>query len=88
MGAAGAALIVLSMMPRVGRRRGGAPKATRDDMDSRRSRRFTREREPVAAGDRDPTMRQDPVTDDGATRTPHGAVAASEHRGAHDDDRR
>jgi len=38
MGAAGAALVVLSMMPRVGRRRGGAPVATR------------REREPVANG--------------------------------------
>src|SRR3954470_8564923 len=33
MGAAGVALIVLSMMPRVGRRRGGAPVATRRDRD-------------------------------------------------------
>ena len=33
MGAAGAALILLSMMPRVGRRRGGAPVATRRDRD-------------------------------------------------------
>src|SRR3954470_19837465 len=33
MGAAGVALIVLSMLPRVGRRRGGAPMATRRDRD-------------------------------------------------------
>src|SRR3954449_7583000 len=33
MGAAGVALIVLSMMPRVGRRRGGAPMATRRERD-------------------------------------------------------
>ena len=33
MGAGGAALIVLSMMPRVGRRRGGAPVATRHERD-------------------------------------------------------
>src|SRR3954449_11413790 len=33
MGVAGIALIVLSMMPRVGRRRGGAPMATRRDRE-------------------------------------------------------
>src|SRR3954468_8077383 len=33
MGAAGAALVLLSMMPRVGKRRGGAPMATRRDRD-------------------------------------------------------
>src|SRR3954463_5034265 len=38
MGAAGVALIVLSMMPRVGRRRGGAPAATRHDRDLEDSR--------------------------------------------------
>src|SRR3954452_21969697 len=45
MGAAGVALIVLSMMPRVGRRRGGAPAATRHDRDLEASRRFDRDRE-------------------------------------------
>ena len=39
MGAVGTALILLSMMPRVGRRRGGAPVATRRDGRARRSRR-------------------------------------------------
>ena len=38
MGAGGAALIVLSMMPRVGRRRGGAPMATRANASSRSAR--------------------------------------------------
>ena len=56
MGAAGAALILLSMMPRVGRRRGGAPVATRRDRDRDRElddpaeRRFDREREPATNG--------------------------------------
>jgi hypothetical protein len=48
MGVGGIALIVLSMMPRVGRRRGGAPMATREDRaveDDRRRRRFARDRE-------------------------------------------
>src|SRR3954454_3522133 len=50
MGVAGIALIVLSMMPRVGGRGGGAPLATRRDreLDERGSRRFDRDREPVA----------------------------------------
>jgi hypothetical protein len=49
MGAAGIALVVLSMMPRVGRRRGAAPPATRRERDA--DRRFDRDRdgEPVAA---------------------------------------
>ena len=51
MGAGGAALIVLSMMPRVGKRRGGAPMATREEREDARSvepaRRF--DREPRAA---------------------------------------
>jgi hypothetical protein len=52
MGAGGAALIVLSMLPRVGRRRGGAPAATRHDRDheledeTTRERRFDRETVP------------------------------------------
>jgi hypothetical protein len=52
MGAAGAALIVFSMMPRVGRRRGGAPVATRRDraLEEPADRRFDRDREPVANG--------------------------------------
>jgi hypothetical protein len=54
MGVAGAALIVLSMMPRVGRRRGGAPVATRRDreLDEPTDRRFDRDREPVATNGR------------------------------------
>ena len=54
MGVAGAALIVLSMMPRVGRRRGGAPVATRRDRDLAEptDRRFDRDREPVATNGR------------------------------------
>jgi hypothetical protein len=56
MGAGGIALIVLSMMPRVGRRRGGAPRATREErMDDERSGRFGRDRdavEPARRGDR------------------------------------
>ena len=46
MGAGGAALILLSMMPRVGKRRGGAPMATRTERDeptSNAARRFDRE---------------------------------------------
>ena len=49
MGAGGAALIVLAMMPRVGRRRGGAPPATRRERNrghettDERDRRFERE---------------------------------------------
>src|SRR4051794_3326851 len=47
MGVGGAALIVLSMMPRVGKRRGGAPMATREDraVEDDRSRRFGRDRD-------------------------------------------
>src|SRR3954471_915570 len=46
MGAGGAALIVLSMMPRVGRRRGGAPMATRAEREPVAERRFERETVP------------------------------------------
>ncbi len=49
MGAAGAALIVLSMMPRVGRRRGGTPAATRRDRDLESERRYDRDRTTVPA---------------------------------------
>jgi hypothetical protein len=62
MGAGGIALIVLSMMPRVGRRRGGAPMATRREADDGtvvEHRRFGRDRvverepaEPVTTTDR------------------------------------
>ena len=45
MGAAGAALVLLSTMPRVGRRRGGAPAATRRDREIEAERRFDRDRE-------------------------------------------
>jgi hypothetical protein len=46
MGAGGIALIVLSMMPRVGKRRGGAPMATRDErvVEADHPRRFGRDR--------------------------------------------
>ena len=46
MGAMGAALVVLAMMPRVGKRRGGAPMATRHDRDElEHDRRFDRDRD-------------------------------------------
>src|SRR3954469_17213959 len=48
MGVGGIALIVLSMMPRVGRRRGGAPMATRAEREPVADRRF--ERDTVANG--------------------------------------
>src|SRR3954469_26035084 len=59
MGVAGIALIVLSMMPRVGRRRGGAPMATRRDreLEDSRAGRFDRDRDPVAADERATTTR-------------------------------
>jgi hypothetical protein len=43
MGVGGIALIVLSMMPRVGRRRGGAPMATRAEREPVGERRFERD---------------------------------------------
>src|SRR3954463_6110510 len=47
MGLGGLALILLSMMPRVGRRRGGAPKATREErvLEDDRPNRFGRDRD-------------------------------------------
>src|SRR3954464_3778809 len=47
MGLGGLALILLSMMPRVGRRRGGAPKATREErvIEDDRPNRFGRDRQ-------------------------------------------
>ena len=45
MGAAGAALVLLSIAPRVGKRRGGAPAATRRDRELEAERRFDRDRE-------------------------------------------
>jgi hypothetical protein len=65
MGVAGAGLIVLSMMPRLGRRAGGAPMATRRDrdreLDEPGTGRFDRDREPVATTDdtRSTTTRDD-----------------------------
>jgi Domain of unknown function (DUF4383) len=51
LGAAGVALVLLSMMPRVGRRRGSAPTARREPADRRRFGRNGRvEREPVGTG--------------------------------------
>jgi hypothetical protein len=104
MGAGGAALIVLSMMPRVGKRRGAAPAATREELEPRRGGRFDRDREPVAerervaADDRADTTRDDPIHDDRTATmrrdddgmgAPRGAVAASErHNGTLDDTRR
>jgi hypothetical protein len=67
MGAAGAGLILLSMLPRVGRRAGAAPVATRD-LEEPRPRRFGRDREPVATDDRAP------VTANGNATTEHGAL--------------
>jgi hypothetical protein len=69
MGAAGAGLIILSMLPRVGRRRGAAPVATRREreLEDPRSGRFDREREPVPADEpvttrHDATLAGDPAT--------------------------
>jgi hypothetical protein len=51
MGALGAGLILLAMMPRVGKRRGGAPMATRrEERELDESRRFDRDREPARNG--------------------------------------
>ncbi len=83
MGAAGAGLIVLSMMPRVGRRRGGAPMATRREreLEEPRNGRFNRDRD----RDRDPVAERDAVT------TRHDTVPADERattdRGAVDERR-
>ena len=44
MGVAGAGLVLLSMMPRVGKRRGGAPVATRRDREIETERRFDHDR--------------------------------------------
>src|SRR3954447_7519295 len=46
MGVGGIALIVLSMMPRIGRRRGGAPMATRAEREPVAERRSERETVP------------------------------------------
>jgi hypothetical protein len=48
MGAMGAGLVLLAMMPRVGKRRGGAPMATRTERDREleSERRFGRDRDP------------------------------------------
>ena len=75
MGAAGAGLIVLSMMPRVGRRRGGAPMATRRDRELEESRtgRFDREREPVAEREA-VTTRHDTVAADERPTTTRGTL--------------
>ena len=52
----GAALVLLAMMPRVGKRRGGAPMATRSDRDRDREieadRRFDRDRDREPANGR------------------------------------
>src|SRR4051812_30057902 len=59
MGAGGAALVVLSMMPRVGSRRGAAPMATRTHEEPVAERRFERD---------------EPVVDNGRTTTTHGGT--------------
>ena len=84
MGAAGAGLIILSMLPRVGRRRGAAPAA----IEERQNRRFDRDREPVTERERVAAGDRATMADDRAPTTPHGSVAASEHRAAPLDDRR
>jgi hypothetical protein len=85
MGAAGAGLIVLSMMPRVGRRRGGAPMATRREreLEEPRNGRFERDhadepvttthREPALADDRATTRRNELPADERPT-TEHGTL--------------
>lgn len=62
LGAAGAALILLSMMPRIGKRRGGAPPNTR------------RERNPEATDERGQRFDREPVAEGGRTTTRHGTL--------------
>lgn len=64
MGAAGAALIVLSMMPRIGKRRGGAPMATRRE----------REREVETTDERDRRFEREPVSNGRATTSSRGTL--------------
>ena len=66
LGAGGAALIVLSMMPRVGRRAGAArrPPAATARPRGAAHRRFDRDREPVA------TAESEPVATNGRATTP------------------
>ena len=64
MGAGGAAAILISMMPRVGKRRGGAPMATRTERDDpatvEPARRFGRDRDPdVVRDERTEVIRED-----------------------------
>lgn len=66
MGAMGVGLVVLAMMPRVGRRRGGAPMATRAARDQV-------EQEPERRFDRDPDPATEPVAN-GRTTTPQGTL--------------
>ncbi len=74
MGAGGAALIVLSMMPRIGRRRGGAPMATREErVVEEHPRRFEREPEAV-----EPARRDAPVED--RTAVSHGTLEDDRRR--------
>ena len=79
MGAGGAALIVLSMMPRVGRRRGGAPVATRHERD----RELERDHELERDRDRDlaeptretePRFEREPASTNGRATTTQGTL--------------
>jgi hypothetical protein len=65
MGAGGVALIVLSMLPRVGRRRGGAPVAIRRDreLEEPHNGRFDRDREPATVADERPTTTRGTLED-------------------------
>jgi len=63
MGAGGVAAIVISMMPRVGTRRGGAPRAVRED-EPAPARRFDRRSETVAEGEPRPTVTHGTLEDD------------------------
>src|SRR3954454_20283645 len=75
MGLGGAALIVLSMMPRVGRRRGGAPMAIRDErVVEEHPRRFGRDTETV-----EPARRDAPPVED-RTAVSHGTLEDDRRR--------
>jgi len=79
MGLGGAALILLSMMPRVGRRRGGAPMATREErVVDERPRRFGRESETVEPARRDAPVEDRTVED--RTAVSHGTLEDERRR--------
>ena len=88
MGLGGAALILLSMMPRVGRRRGGAPMATREErVVEEHPRRFGRESETVEPARRDVPV-EDRAVEDRTVEDRTVEVRTAVSHGTLEDDRR